>query len=281
MSSEDNNVRAIVAFDHRNYFDRLLTNSAIPAAEHYSTIVHIKDMIFTAASQVAAHTDPAFQLALLVDEKYGSNVALNAVLKDLLVALSVERNEAPEFTLEYGDNWKMHAHALNPDYIKVLIRWSIDDTANIPTTTLLQKVFKWASLTNRGLLLEIIPENNNTEILISAARQILALGITPKFWKIPLPQSQAEAKNIVEAAQGNCSTLPNIFILGGARSGDAARRQIRPFLNIPGISGWAVGRGMWGAAAEKYISGSISASECTEMIASELKEFLKILQPTM
>ena len=277
MSSGDNNVRAIIAFDHRNYFDRLLANSVIPAEEHYATIVHIKDMIFTAVTDVAAHIKLNFKLALLVDEKYGSNVVLNAAPQGLLVALSVERNEAREFTLEYGDNWKIHAEALHPDYIKVLIRWSIDEAGNIPTGTLLQEVFQWCKQTNRGLLLEIIPENNNTEILISAAHQILALGITPEFWKIPLPQSHEEAKNIVKAAQGNSSTLPAIFILGGARSGDEARLQIHPFLQIPGISGWAVGRGIWGAAAQKFISGSISADECSAMIVDELQKFLTIL----
>ena len=281
MSSADNlNLRAFVAFDHRNLFDRLLANSAIPRDEHYATIIQIKEMIFTAAAQVAAKQDDlASHFALLVDEKYGSRVVLNAHHKNLLVALAVERNEAPQFTLEYGDDWKSHADALNPNFIKVLIRWSSDEALNIPTTTLLQEVFQWTSQTDRGLLLEIIPEDNNTALLISAASEIVNLDISPTFWKIPLPQSQEEAKKIVEASQVNSQELPKVFILGGARSGEDARSQIIPFLKIPGISGWAVGRGIWGDATEKYISGSISSDECIGLIIHELTEFLRILKP--
>ena len=281
MSSADNlNLRAFVAFDHRNLFDRLLASSAIPRDEHYATIIQIKEMIFTAAVQVAATQDGLdSQFALLVDEKYASRVVLNAHHKNLLVALAVERNEAPQFTLEYGDDWKSHADALNPNFIKVLIRWSSDKALNIPTTTLLQEVFQWTSQTDRGLLLEIIPEDNNTALLISAASEIVNLDISPTFWKIPLPQSQEEAKKIVQASQVNSHELPKIFILGGARSGEEARSQILPFLKIPGISGWAVGRGIWGDATEKYISGLISSDECIEMMTQELNEFLRILKP--
>lgn len=281
MSSADNlNLRAFVAFDHRNLFDRLLANSAIPRDEHYATIIEIKEMIFTAAAQVAAKQDSFdSQFALLVDEKYGSRVVLNAHHKNLLVALAVERNEAPQFTLEYGQDWKSHADALDPNFIKVLIRWSSDKALNIPTTTLLQEVFQWTSQTDRGLLLEIIPEDNKTALLISAASEIVNLDISPTFWKIPLPQSQEEAKKIVQASQVNSHELPRVFILGGARSGEEARSQILPFLKIPGISGWAVGRGIWGDATEKYISGSISSDECMELIIHELTEFLRILKP--
>lgn len=281
MSSADNlNLRAFVAFDHRNLFDRLLANSAIPRDEHYATIIEIKEMIFTAAAQVAAKQDSFdSQFALLVDEKYGSRVVLNAHHKNLLVALAVERNEAPQFTLEYGQDWKSHADALDPNFIKVLIRWSSDKALNIPTTTLLQEVFQWTSQTDRGLLLEIIPEDNKTALLISAASEIVNLDISPTFWKIPLPQSQEEAKKIVQAIQSKSQELPKIFILGGARSGEDARSQILPFLKIPGISGWAVGRGIWGDATEKYISGLISSEECIEMMIQELNEFLRILKP--
>ena len=281
MSSADNlNLRAFVAFDHRNLFDRLLANSTIPRDEHFATIIQIKEMIFTAAAQVEAKQDGLdSQFALLVDEKYGARVVADAHSKNLLVALAVERNEAPQFTLEYGDDWKSHADALNPNFIKVLIRWSSDEALNIPTTTLLQEVFQWTSQTDRGLLLEIIPEDNNTALLISAASEIVNLDISPTFWKIPFPQSLEEAKKIVQASQVNSHELPKIFILGGARSGEEARSQILPFLKIPGISGWAVGRGIWGDATEKYISGLISSDECIEMMTQELNEFLRILKP--
>ncbi len=281
MSSADNtNVRAFVAFDHRNLFDRLLANSKIPPDNHYATIVQIKDMIFTAATHVAAKQDTSdSQFALLVDEKYGARVVLNAQHQNLSVALSIERNEATQFTLEYGDNWKLHADALGPTYIKVLIRWSSDKTVNIPTTALLQEVFHWTSKTDRGLLLEIIPENNNTALLISAAIEIVSLGISPAFWKIPVPQTLEEAEKIVKSAQLNSHTLPRVFLLGGDRLGEEARSQILPFLKIPGVSGWAVGRGIWGEASEKYISGLISSGECIELITHELTEFLRILEP--
>jgi len=38
-----------------------------------------------------------------------------------------------------------------------------------------------------------------------------------------------------------------------------------------------VGRGIWGDASEKYISGLISSDECIEMMIQELTEFLRIL----
>jgi myo-inositol catabolism protein IolC len=272
--------QAFLAFDHRNLFDRLLSQSLIPEEKRFATIVCIKDMIYSAALNVISHSQmklPSF--AILVDEKYAATVVLSARAHKMPVALSIERNEAPQFTLEYGDHWKSHAQALAPNYIKVLIHWSSNSIDNEPTITLLLQVFKWTSENEYGLLLEIIPEAGKTHLIIQAARQIQKLGINPRFWKIPVPASIDEAKDIIESAMAADSSVPEIFLLGGARSASDARAAIMPFLSIPGISGWAVGRAIWGDAVNNYVSGRFSERECIELITKELIDFLKIISP--
>jgi myo-inositol catabolism protein IolC len=272
--------QAFLAFDHRNLFDRLLAQSSIPEEERFATIACIKDMIHSAALNVVSHSQVKLPLfAILVDEKYAATVVLSAKAHKIPVALSVERNEAAKFTLEYGENWKSHAQALAPHYIKVLINWSSNSSDNEPTITLLLQVFQWTHENEYGLLLEIIPEAGKTDVLIQATRQIRKLGINPRFWKIPVPASIDEAEEIIASAMAADSTLPEIFLLGGARTASDARAAILPFLSIPGISGWAVGRAIWGPAVNNFVAGKFSEQECIESITQELIDFLKIISP--
>jgi myo-inositol catabolism protein IolC len=272
--------QAFLAFDHRNLFERLLAQSSIPEEERFATIACIKDMIHSAAVHVVSHSQMKLPLfAILVDEKYAATVLLNAKVQKIPVALAVERNEAAQFTLEYGENWKSHAQALAPNYIKVLINWSSNNSNNEPTIALLLQLFQWTNKNEYGLLLEIIPEAGKTDVLIQATRQIRTLGINPRFWKIPVPASIDEAEKIIKSAMASDLCVPEIFLLGGSRSAPDARAAILPFLSIPGISGWAVGRAIWGDAVTNYVAGRISEKECIESITQELIDFLKIISP--
>lgn len=270
--------QSFLAFDHRNMFDRLISKSFIPKEGQYAAIVCIKDLIYSATLDVVSNSQAKLPLfGILVDEKYAVNCALNAKVQKVPVALSIERNEEQNFTLEYGKFWKSHVTALNPDYIKVLINWSSND--NKSTIKLLLQVSQWASENKYGLLLEIIPELGKTNLLVSSARQLRMLGINPQFWKIPIPATIDEGREIVASAMAADSKVPKIFLLGGARSASVARSAILPFLSIPGISGWAVGRAIWGQAIENYIDGKFSEKKCIEAIKKELIMFLKIIQP--
>ena len=269
--------RAFLAFDHRRLFERWLTQSQIPVDEHYAKVVKIKNIIYTAATAVTRNVEGNnAEIGILVDEQYAASIVLNAKSDGIAVALAVERNQAPNFTLEYGEDWHHHVSALSPNYIKVLIRWSHDPKKNSLSIELLKKVYLWSRKNNFELLLELIAEEDRNTLIIPAIEQISEHKIIPKFWKIPIPQSSAEAMQTVDAARHADGEIPEIFLLGGARSSVEAREQIQPFLSIPGIAGWAVGRAIWGEAAQQYISGLIEEPECLKIIISELTEFSRL-----
>ncbi len=59
---------------------------------------------------------------VLVDERYGADVARLVREAGLRLAMPIERSGREWFELEYGDDWLAHVDAFDPDHVKVLVR---------------------------------------------------------------------------------------------------------------------------------------------------------------
>ncbi|MEA2484933.1 MAG: hypothetical protein QOD46_44, partial [Actinomycetota bacterium] len=62
--------------------------------------------------------------ALLIDERFGGEVARAAKEEGVAFALAVEKSGQKVFQFEYGDRFREHVKKLEPDYCKALLRYN-------------------------------------------------------------------------------------------------------------------------------------------------------------
>jgi 5-dehydro-2-deoxygluconokinase len=123
------------------------------------------------------------------------------------------------------------------------------------------------------LLLEFIPPVDLPRDANTVARSMAmtyALGIFPDWWKLPAPsdadwEAEWEAWNRVIAEHDpHCR---GVLLLGLAAPQDAVKASIARSSTQPLCKGFAVGRTIFGEAAERWFSGEIGDAEAKALMA--------------
>ncbi|MFO7866041.1 MAG: DUF2090 domain-containing protein, partial [Candidatus Aminicenantes bacterium] len=77
--------------------------------------------------------------------------------KGITTAVGVEKSGQKVFKFEYGKNFKKHIENLNPDYVKVLIRYYPENKrGNNKQLKRLKKLSDYCKKSERNLLLELL-----------------------------------------------------------------------------------------------------------------------------
>ncbi|WFR67202.1 DUF2090 domain-containing protein [Curtobacterium flaccumfaciens] len=81
-----------------------------------------KQLVYRGVLSALAAGAARERTGVLVDERYGADVARLVKEAGLQLAMPVERSGREWFELEYGDDWEAHLDAFDPDWVKVLVR---------------------------------------------------------------------------------------------------------------------------------------------------------------
>jgi len=96
----------LLAFDHRSSFESGLFGVKPPvSAEVHDGIVKTKQIIFDANRLAVKTGAPQLQSGILVDEEFGSTIAVQAKDDAVPLAMPVERSGQEEFEFQYGDKF--------------------------------------------------------------------------------------------------------------------------------------------------------------------------------
>ncbi|WP_395455210.1 5-dehydro-2-deoxygluconokinase [Azospirillum melinis] len=124
----------------------------------------------------------------------------------------------------------------------------------------IQTLFAACRATNHELLLEIIPPRgmpDNDDIVSRALERFYGLGVLPDWWKLPSPASQGAWNSIAGVIDRHDPLCRGVLILGL----DAPEEELKAGLALaarqPVCKGFAVGRTLFGSAAEAWLAGSI------------------------
>lgn len=286
----------LLAMDHRDSLAHDVYGiSGEPTADQIAGIERDKLLIFRGLLAAIEGGADSASAGVLVDERYGAEVARQATSAGIDLAMPVERSGQRLLVLEYGDDWLEHVANFDPDQVKVLIRDNPDDDPA-------DRAAQFASLAAVSLVLEQAARSFIIELLVPATPgQLARVGgdvlrydtelrpglttqvmadyqshaIEPTIWKIEGLETAEAAASVSAAARVGGRDEVRCVVLGR----DAPRHRLDHWLTIAartdGFIGFAIGRSIWEQPLRDKLAGS-SAEQLTTAVAANYRHFVDV-----
>jgi myo-inositol catabolism protein IolC len=283
----------ILAFDHRGSIERnLLKLPGKPTAADQELIRSLKAVIFD-GSRIAWERTQAGEVAVLVDEGYGSTVIARAREAGIPLAVSVEKSGQAVFDFEYGDAFAEHIDKANPDYVKTLVRYNPADGDDVKATQLarLKALSDAVAVRPARLLLELlvppVASVNETDPVAFAARQRPALvtraiaefqaaGIEADIWKLEGIATSEDCAHVVRQARAGGRDSVACIVLGAGASSETVDGWLRAAAPVEGFRGFAIGRSIWWREIGDYVAGRLDTKSAAARIAENFDRFVTV-----
>ena len=269
------------AIDHRSQLEDMAPDAAARAR-----IPAFKVLAVEAARRVARGR-PGF--GMLLDDKYGREALFAAGAgQDFWVARPIELPGSRPLLFEFSQDLGSRLIEWPVDHcVKVLCFYRPDDEAGLKAAQIakLTSAFEAARKVGREILIEIIASKHGALEDDTAARALSELydaGLQPDWWKLE-PQASVAAWRAVDAVISTRDPLCRGVVLLGLdapietlKEGFAAARAARC------VKGFAVGRTLFAAAAERWLKGEIDDETAVADMANKfatLTELWMALKP--
>jgi myo-inositol catabolism protein IolC len=284
----------MLAFDHRN----ALVGKMLPGrTERADELVPpAKELIYDGARAVLTDGDVgADRLAVLVDEQYGSAVARTARRDGVTLAVACERSGQRHFELEYGADAAAHIEDLDPDYVKVLVRYNPDrdEAQNARERAALAEVSALCQGLGRKLLFELLVPPTDAQLAAAGgdparydAEQRAALtvrtmeafqstGTLVHLWKVEGYETPEDAAAVArQAARGEVDAP--IIVLGRGADDAQVDHWIRVAAATEGFAGFAIGRSIWWSPVADWLNDACTREQAVERIAASYRRAIGV-----
>ena len=277
----------ILPFDHRDSFEHGLFGFAPPlSAEQAGRVKAAKQIVYQGFLQAAVPADVG---GILVDEQFGADILKDARQRGFVTACPVEKSGQDEFEFEYGDDFAAHIEAVNPGYVKALVRYnpSGDAALNTRQREKLALLSQYLQRKERPLMFELLVPATSAQsggdydtrsrpaLMVQAIKELQDAGIEPQLWKVEGVGRREDARALVEVAQRSGRSDVGLIVLG--RGADDA--QVKAWLDVaapvPGFIGFAVGRTTFWDALERVLASEISRPDAVSEIARNYQHWVR------
>ena len=286
----------MLAFDHRGSFQRnLLGIRGIPNAAEAERISEAKRVLYSAFELVVGNGVDRTAAGLLVDEEFGSDIAVRARVAGVPLAMPVEKSGQDEFDFEFGDDFGRHIERFDPTFAKVLVRYNPegDGELNARQAARLRTLSDWLHARDRKLLFELLVPATAAQLeavggdrarydlelrpglLVGAMRELQAFGVEPDIWKIEGLDRRDDCERA--AAQARAGGRDGVACIVLGRGADEARvvHWLRQGAGVPGYVGFAVGRTLWWDALTEYVAGRLGREDAAWIIAGNYRRLIE------
>ncbi|MBK4346631.1 2-deoxy-5-keto-D-gluconate 6-phosphate aldolase domain-containing protein [Lacisediminihabitans changchengi] len=306
----------LLAMDHRDSLERDVYGfTADPTPEQAAQIVHGKSLIFdgllaaidTAAGgsspvqsanggQATTSAADAASAGVLVDERFGAQVARRAHERGVDLAMPIEKSGQKHFTLEYGTitggEWLDHIADFDPDQVKLLVRDNPDDAPDAR-----EKQFEDLALVSellaeaaRSFIIELLVPASPSQLAsvdgdvdrydrdvrpALTARVITEFQqhkIEPTIWKIEGLETTEAAELIVRTARQGGRDEVCCIVLGRDAPADRLDHWLTIAAPVEGFIGFAIGRSIWEQPLRDHLAGG-SEQELVAAVARNYRRF--------
>lgn len=287
-----------LAFDHRAVFARsVLDADGEPTPEQEATIAACKLVILDGVAAAAARGEvPPGELGVLVDELYGAAVARAAKERGVVLTMPVEEPDQAIFDFTYGDAWREHVTAFEPDFAKVLVRWNADGDrdGNALQAERLRELSRWLRANGRRFLFELIVEptaeqlaaaggerlrfetEQRPALIVRAIAELQAAGVEVDVWKLEGLDEIADAEAVVAQARSGAGREQVVCTILGAGAGEQrVQRWLSVAAQVDGFIGFAIGRSIWRDPLRAQLAGEITREQAAEQIAERYLRFVR------
>ena len=290
MSHGDARPLDVLPFDHRGSFLADLFGLHEPLSPAQAAQVRAaKGVIYQGFLQaVASGGVPRAAAALLVDEEFGAEILADARARGLITACPVEKSGQEEFDFEYGADFAAHIEAVDPTFVKALVRYNPDgDPAlNARQTERLRRLGAFLTGAGRPFMFELLIPAEPAQLsavggdhgrydrelrpglTVRAVEALQDAGVEPDVWKVEGLDTPADARRLVAAARRDGRDAVGCIVLG--RGADAAQVEgwLRIAAGVPGFTGFAVGRSTFEEPLRAWLAGQLDEAAAAGQIAA-------------
>ena len=287
----------LLAIDHRTSLRRLLGAGDVTSADVTATLEDAKRLVHEGFVRAIEHGAPKHHCGLLIDEELGAEVARAAKAAGHLVALAVERSGQQVFELEYGDAFGEHIEAINPDFVKVLVRWNPGDPQPVREEqgARLRQLSDWLHTNDRRLLFELLVPPTDADLAqvdgdrnrydvalrpaltLTAVEQLRSQQVEPDVWKIEGFERREDCVRLGRLIrEGDGRELVTAVVLGRGADTTAVDRWLRAAAPVDGYHGFAIGRSIWADAVVSHLAGKLHRDDARTRIAAAFRRFIEV-----
>jgi myo-inositol catabolism protein IolC len=286
--------------DHRDSLVRDLYGiDDAPTREQIARISAHKGLIFDGLLQAIEGGVDASRVGVLVDERYGSAVAVRAKDARIDLAMPIERSGEPLFLLEYGTfgdgEWLRHVQEFAPAQVKVLVRDNPQGSLNrMLQFDRLLTVSNALRASGRTFMIELLVPGTPAQLesvgsdalrydsevrpglTVQLIEEMQAEGIEPNIWKVEGLETVKDARGVVSAARRDGRSTVNCIVLGR----DSSRQRLDHWLGVAsrvdGFRGFAIGRSIWEKPLADHLAGTASETQLVRRVAETFTHFAQV-----
>jgi len=283
----------VMPFDHRGSFQAKMfgIKGRQPTAEETKMIASYKQVVYEGFLKALAMGVPKDKAAILVDEQFGTDCALDALKQGIKVAMPAEKSGQDEFDFEYGDQFSAHIEKFNPTFVKVLVRYNVEDDAamNRRQAARLAQLSDYCHTHNKKFMFELLVPATEAQLaklggdkkqfdtavrpglMEKAITELQAAGIEPDVWKLEGLEHAADYEAIVAQARSNGRDHVGMIVLGRGENAEKVNHWLREGAKVKGVIGFAVGRTVFWDALEGLKNNKHSREQAVNMVANNYK----------
>lgn len=227
---------------------------------------------------------------VLVDERYGADVARLAKEAGLQLAMPIERSGRDWFELEYGDDWLAHVEAFDPDWVKVLVRDNPDFDADrrADQADRLAAVATALRDAGRPFLVELLVPGTDEqqasvddydrdlrpELVVRVLEYLQDRGVEADVWKLEGLDRREDAERVVATARRDGRDAVQCIVLGRDAPQDQLDHWLRTAAPVDGFVGFAIGRSNWESALDDVVQHGLDTGAAEQRIAANYRHFV-------
>lgn len=279
----------ILPFDHRSSFSRdILGLEGKLNLKQKKAIADLKKIIFESFVSVRKKYKAKNYFGIMVDEEYGWPIIKMAQKAKIIVCLPVEKSGQKTLDFEYGRTFGSHIKKIQPDYVKVLVRYNpLNKSINGNQLKKLKELDVFCRQNDYKVLLELLvpPTDSDlktakTEInynnklrlpkTIEAIKEIKTV-ITVDIWKLEY-FSHAGWRKVIEMTGKNSK----IILLGRGEDKKVVDDWIKETAQFRQVIGFAIGRTIFLNELKIYVAKKITRPAVIKQIADNFDYFIRL-----
>jgi myo-inositol catabolism protein IolC len=227
---------------------------------------------------------------VLVDERYGADVARLAKDAGLQLAMPVERSGREWFELEYGDEWMAHVDAFDPDWVKVLVRDNPDFDAERRARQASDLAAVSSALHDAGrpFLVELLVPGTEEQqasvadydrelrpdLVVQVLEYLQDHAVEADVWKLEGLDERTDAERVVATARRDGRDAVQCIVLGRDAPEERLDHWLRTAAPVDGFVGFAIGRSNWQEPLEDVVREHLDTEAAEQLIAANYRHFV-------
>jgi len=283
----------VMPFDHRGSFQAKMfgIKGRQPTDEETKMIASYKRIVYDGFRRALDQGVPKDKAAILVDEQFGAECVTDALKNGIKVAMPAEKSGQDEFDFEYGDQFGAHIENFNPSFVKVLVRYNVEDNLemNKRQAARLAKLSDYCHSHGKKFMFELLvpasegqlakvdgdKKKYDTQVrpglMAKAIAELQALGVEADVWKLEGLENAADYKSIVAQARSAGRSNVGMIVLGRGENDEKVRHWLREGANVEGVIGFAVGRTVFWDALAGFKEKKHDRAGAVNMVAKNYK----------